>query len=385
MAPLYDLPAGVLAIPVGFAFGVILERVGLGSARTITQQLVARDFTVITVMFSAIVTAMLGVFWADHLGWLDLSRVTLPSTDMVPQLIGALLFGAGFAIASLCPGTACVSAATGKGDGLVTIGGLFLGTLVTSLFWPQLGALAERAPHDNATLPVDLHLPVGIVVAAITILGVATLFMAGRLQGGRAPFRVSPLAAIALALGVLAAATGRATLASAATLRQIGAEIDSGSDHVDAIALAEWIRARKPHLRIVDVRDDLAADDYRIPGAEEVPLQRIAALSVRPSDTIVIYSDGGGHAAQAWLILRQRGVATAYVLRDGLEAWEDEIMAPRRPDSTDAVAVARFQYVRELASFFGGRPSNERAAPRRNGADSLAKTAPAPPKRRKAC
>src|SRR5262249_31265981 len=106
IAPLFDAPAGVLALPVGVAFGFTLERAGLGSARTIAAQLAARDFTVVKVMFAAIVTAMLGIFWADRLGWLDLSRVSMPETDVVPQLIGAALFGAGFAIASLCPGTA---------------------------------------------------------------------------------------------------------------------------------------------------------------------------------------------------------------------------------------------------------------------------------------
>jgi uncharacterized membrane protein YedE/YeeE len=127
MAPWFPEASGLAALPIGIAFGVALERAGLGSARTIADQLRGRDFTVIKVMFSAIITAMLGVFWASRLGWLDLSRVAVPETDLVPQAIGAVLFGAGFAIASLCPGTACVAAGAGHRDGLATIGGLFVG------------------------------------------------------------------------------------------------------------------------------------------------------------------------------------------------------------------------------------------------------------------
>jgi hypothetical protein len=41
------------AIPIGVAFGFILERAGLGDPRVIAGQLVGRDFTVIRVMFGA--------------------------------------------------------------------------------------------------------------------------------------------------------------------------------------------------------------------------------------------------------------------------------------------------------------------------------------------
>ena len=88
------------------------------------------DFTVFRVMFSAIVTAMLGTFWLSRLGMLDLGRVYVPETWIIPQLVGGAIFGVGFAIAGLCPGTACVSAATGRGDGMVTVGGFFVGQIM---------------------------------------------------------------------------------------------------------------------------------------------------------------------------------------------------------------------------------------------------------------
>ena len=383
IAPLFDAPSGLLAIPVGIAFGATLERAGLGSARTIADQLSARDFTVVKVMFSAIVTAMLGIFWASQLGWLDLSRVAMPTTDVLPQLIGAILFGAGFAIASLCPGTACVSAATGTRDGVVTIGGLFAGTLVTSLLWSQLGAIAERAPKENATLATDLGLSPGLVVAIITLVALIAIPVSDRIaarrrsgapSAPRAPLRLSPLAAIALALGTLAAASGKAPAGGAATNQRTVADADAAADHVDALALAQWIRDRKPQLRIVDVRAGLAADDYRIPGAEDVPLQRVPQLDAHAGETIVLYSDGSGQAAEGWMMLRARGV-NAVVLRDGMAAWEDNILSPRIPDPADTAAVRRFEHVKDLSAWFGGRPSHQPAAPPANQ----------PARRRKSC
>jgi hypothetical protein len=381
IAPLFDAPSGLLAVPVGIAFGATLERAGLGSARTIADQLSARDFTVLKVMFSAIVTAMLGIFWASRLGWLDLSRVAIPTTDIVPQLIGAVLFGAGFALASLCPGTACVSAATGTRDGLVTIGGLFAGTLVTSLLWSQLGTFAERTPRENATLATDLGLSAGLVVAIITLVALIAIPISDRIaarrrSGGpsaaRSPLRLSPLAGIALALGTLAAASGK--IPTGTTAQRTVADADAAADHVDALVLAQWIRDRKPQLRIIDVRDGLAADDYRIPGAVDVPLQRIPQLDARAGETVVLYADGSGQAAQAWTLLHARGLK-AVVLRDGMAAWEDEVMAPRIPDPADTAAVHRFEQTRELSAWFGGRPSHAPAA---------AVASPVP-RRRKSC
>jgi uncharacterized membrane protein YedE/YeeE len=50
------------------------------------------------------------------------SRARLRARDVAaPQLAGGLLFGAGFVVAGLCPGTSCVAAATGRGDGVAVV------------------------------------------------------------------------------------------------------------------------------------------------------------------------------------------------------------------------------------------------------------------------
>ena len=69
-------------------------------------------------MFTAIVTAMLGIFWLSWLGILDISLVYINPTYILPQLVGGLVFGIGFVVGGLCPGTSCVALATGRVDGL---------------------------------------------------------------------------------------------------------------------------------------------------------------------------------------------------------------------------------------------------------------------------
>ena len=160
----------VVAFAIGIAFGWTLERAGLGSARKLAGQFYLTDLTVFKVMFSAIVTAMLGAFWLARLGVLDLSRVYVPETWLLPQLIGGIIFGAGFVAAGLCPGTSCVSAATGRGDGLAVVAGMFSGVLATGLAFPRLQALYKSTSRGSLTLPDALHVPYGVVVCAIVAM-----------------------------------------------------------------------------------------------------------------------------------------------------------------------------------------------------------------------
>jgi uncharacterized protein len=168
-------PIGTLvaAVAIGIAFGWAIERAGLGSARKLAGQFYGTDLTVFKVMFSAIVVAMLGAFWLGRLGLLDLSRVYVPETFLLPQLAGGLLFGTGFVIAGLCPGTSCVAAATGRGDGLLVVLGMFAGVLITGLAFAPLRGFYESSARGPLTLPELLHLPYGVVVALVAAMALA--------------------------------------------------------------------------------------------------------------------------------------------------------------------------------------------------------------------
>jgi uncharacterized membrane protein YedE/YeeE len=162
-----------VAVLIGIAFGWTLERAGLGSARKLAGQFYLTDLAVFKVMFSAIVTAMLGSFWLGRLGVLDLSRVYVPETWLAPQLLGGAIFGAGFAIAGLCPGTSGVAAATGRGDGLAAFTGMFTGILVTGLAFAPLQRFYDSTSRGALTLPEVLHVAYGTVVAALTAIALA--------------------------------------------------------------------------------------------------------------------------------------------------------------------------------------------------------------------
>jgi len=175
-------PALVTAVAIGVGFGAALERAGLGSARKLVGQFYGTDLTMFKVMFSAILVAMLGAFWLARLGVLDLARVELPGTWLVPQLVGGGLLGAGMATAGLCPGTSCVAAATGRGDGLAVVLGMFTGVLVTGLAFAPLRTLYEATARGPLTVPVWLGVPYGAVVLAVVALALVGFWVVERVE-----------------------------------------------------------------------------------------------------------------------------------------------------------------------------------------------------------
>lgn len=171
-----------LAVVIGIAFGATLERAGLGSAQKLAGQFYLTDLTVLKVMFSAIVTAMLGLFWLGRLGLLDLSRVYVPETYLVPQLAGGLVFGAGFVLAGLCPGTSCVAAASGRGDGAMTMAGMFAGVFGTGVLFAPLDRFARSTALGVRRLPEVLHVTYGTMVLAVATAALGSFYLAERIE-----------------------------------------------------------------------------------------------------------------------------------------------------------------------------------------------------------
>jgi len=162
----------IVAFAIGIGFGFFLERAGFGSARKLVSQFYLDDLAVFKVMFTAIVTAMLGVTYLAWLGWLDLSLVYKTPTYWVAQLVGGLVLGAGFVVGGYCPGTSVAAAATGRLDGLSYLLGVGAGTLLFAGAFPAIKGLYYAGEMGVQTLPGVLHLPYGLVVFAVVLMAV---------------------------------------------------------------------------------------------------------------------------------------------------------------------------------------------------------------------
>jgi len=138
------------------------------------------------------------------------------------------------------------------------------------------------------------------------------------------------LAVVALALGAAAPFAGSPyrSARGSVDVAALAGVIAREEDHVTALELATWIHDRKSGLRIIDVREPAEFAAYQIPTAENVPLAQLSRLPVKPEDTVVLYSGGGAHAAQAWVFIRAMGHRQVFFLRGGLNEWIDDVMNP---------------------------------------------------------
>jgi rhodanese-related sulfurtransferase len=172
---------------------------------------------------------------------------------------------------------------------------------------------------------------------------------------GRAPHRL--LAAAAAVLGALALVAGGAGASGQGVdVAGLAREVEAEADHVTARELAAWIRDDRPGLRIIDLRTPAEFAEYQIPTAENLSLTALARGAFRPDETVVLYSEGGAHAAQGWMLLRARGVERVYFLREGLYEWLTQVIDPVLPDGATAGERAAFDSAADLSRYFGGVP-----------------------------
>jgi len=150
-----------LAAVLGLGFGFCLERAGFGSARKLTSVFYLRDMAVVKVMFTAIVTAMVGLTVLAAAGALDLKELYLEQTNYTAQIVGGLLFGAGFIVGGYCPGTSIAAIATGRKDGMLFALGMFAGVYTYAELTPGLDAWYTATAQGEIPLPAATGIAMG--------------------------------------------------------------------------------------------------------------------------------------------------------------------------------------------------------------------------------
>jgi rhodanese-related sulfurtransferase len=164
-----------------------------------------------------------------------------------------------------------------------------------------------------------------------------------------------PLAYAALALGALALAAGEPRATGFAELEALARALEEDAA-VNALDLADWLRARRQDLRVIDVRDAASYAAFHLPGAEHVPPAALSAFRSTAGETVVVYHDDDARAGAARLLLRAARNDRVLVLRGGTAAWLHEVLDPVL--SADAGPADSLTYRRavELSRYFGGVP-----------------------------
>jgi len=171
------------------------------------------------------------------------------------------------------------------------------------------------------------------------------------------------LAVAAVALGALALFAApypgsRVTLDARELALVVGTEVD----HVEAPELAAWIIESRADYQLVDLRTETEYADYHIPTALNIPLSVLTDAGLGRQEKIVLYSEGGIHSAQAWMLLKAMGHKSVYMLKGGLDEWKDQVVFPVVADNPTPADRARDERLRSMSAFFGGEPRSEAAA-----------------------
>jgi uncharacterized membrane protein YedE/YeeE len=172
----------LLAVMLGFFFGLFLERGGLGNPHKLTGVFYLTDFVVPKVMFTAILVASVGFYLLSDLKLLDLSRVWIVPTFFWPQIAGGALFGTGFVVSGYCPGTSVAGLASGRLDALVTMIGIGTGSLLFAVVYPMLEDFYQSSPMGLATIPGVTGVSHWIVLAVLFIVAGLMFYLMERFE-----------------------------------------------------------------------------------------------------------------------------------------------------------------------------------------------------------
>lgn len=161
----------------GILFGFLLHKGGATKYDVIVGQLLLNDFTVLKIMLSAVAIGMIGIYLMKSLGWIKLSP---KSGSVGMNVVGALIFGVGFAVLGYCPGT--IAGAIGNGyldaitGGLV---GILLGTWLFAIMYPKLrDGILKKGDFGDITLPQLFKVNDWVVVVpAVALIMLLLLWM----------------------------------------------------------------------------------------------------------------------------------------------------------------------------------------------------------------
>ncbi|MBW2526809.1 MAG: YeeE/YedE family protein [Deltaproteobacteria bacterium] len=371
----------VVAVLIGFGFGFVLERAGFGRSTKLAAQFYGYDMTVFKVMFGAIVTAMLGLVALDGLGIVELSVISesaASATFIWPMLIGGFALGAGFIISGYCPGTSLVATASGNLDGLATISGVAVGSLVFAESVPLLGGFPKSGAQGQLFLYQWLGLSPALLAIIVTV--VAVLAFVGAEAVERVMTKRIAVAADEVdeevrqakapkrfAFGLYAAV---AVAALVTMLWPVGGKAHAAppdGETISASDLARRIFDEPWSLRILDLRTRGLCETLRVPGSECAPADELDKLGLAYAQgqraLVLVSVDGISEVPTA----AAKYPGKVLLLDGGFAAWKAFALDPAKPLAASATDAEReaYQFQASVQSALAGRkaPPPPKAAP----------------------
>ena len=349
---------------IGFAFGFTLEMSGFGNSQKLAAQFYFKELTVLKVMFTAIIVAMVLLFGAVSLGILDYGQVWVNPTYLWPGILGGLIMGVGFIVGGFCPTTSLASASTGKIDGMFFMLGGFFGAFLfgeTEKFftnWYNFSGYFGRL-----TLMDVFNLPTGVIVLFVVLMALFMFWGSEQLERivGKRDMSNEPKirlagagAIVTLAIAIILIgspsfeqkyskvtitrtymqeAPANATEEELAALEPVSVLMSADEAlakrelQVSPAELFTTLHDQKLKPVLLDVRPEAEYNIFHIRGAQNAPVDELSALAkdliadYTPNRVIIVMGNDETLATEAWKILKAESVANVYILEGGLNNW----------------------------------------------------------------
>jgi len=162
---------------IGVGFGFLLDRGGATDFNIIVNQLLLKDFRVLKIIFTAIITGMIGV----HLIVKYLPPKLQPKPcRWKPIVIGGLIFGVGFAVLGLCPGTAAGAMGTGAIHAIFGVLGMLLGAGIFASVYTHIEDFMVDSDMGPVTIPESLNVNKWLLILAFSIVLATVMYLLER-------------------------------------------------------------------------------------------------------------------------------------------------------------------------------------------------------------
>ena len=372
-----------LAVGLGFMLGFTLQRVGFTRATKIGSLFYFRDIDVLIAMFAATVTATLGLASLALFDLMDTSRFYWLPTYLAPMAVGGLIFGAGVVIGGYCPGTGAAALVTGKIDALVYMVGLFAGTLLFGDLFPVWGEFYSSDFRGVFRLDELLGIPLGITVLLVTVLCIAGIYGARKLQAklwGKdrlAPmssFEKKPAAVIALSVALLVAFFPTQSFFSieqtAGSMGGWDRNLPNPKQRVylDPLDTGRLLYNYADRTTYIDLRDPQDYAESHLPGAINVTFDEVLAMRLPAGTVALLYGGDPENSQKALKTLWRSGDVRAYAAESDYAELKRLYLDPLSPETLSGLSAGEQAEVRSYRDFLqqsqaavGGEPAAEQS------------------------
>jgi uncharacterized membrane protein YedE/YeeE len=156
----------LLGLATGLLFGALLQQGRVLRFEKQVGAMLFTDMTILKFMLSAIIVGMVGI---NLLVGLDVISLSVKSTSIGANLIGGLLFGAGWAIMGYCPGTSVGAIGEGRWHAIFAVLGMLVGAAIYAEVYPALkDNVLSWGKEGKITLPGVLGISPFLVIVVLS-------------------------------------------------------------------------------------------------------------------------------------------------------------------------------------------------------------------------